>query len=631
MALNPRQAVKAMLQQAVGLQNAGQLDAAEQTFRKALIVDPKNFDATHLLGVLLCVRGQLDRGVVLLQKAVEIDPRAADAWLNLGHTLKQLTRMDEALAAYRTCVTVHPRHKTGHLYLGVLLAGLGRDDEAESTLRRALDIDPRSAEAAASLAAVLERRGQEEDALALFEKAIELDPRHEAALTSCIALQGSFCDWSNIAERAARLLAIGGRGQYRARPFRYLSLTDDPAIHLAAARASVKSRGSLGAPFPPKPAVAKDKLRIGYLSTDFREHPISYLIPELIERHDRAGFEIIGLSAGPDDGSAFRRRLAAAFDRFDDVSSFDVPALAHHLNEANLDVLVELNGHTATTRLPILELRPTPIQVSWLGYPATTGAPYVDYTFVDRFLVPPDREQFFSESLVFLPDSFQVNDRHRPVAETPTRATYGLPDDAVVFCCFNGIYKINPETFDAWMRILQGVDGSVLWLRGGPARTETNLKREAEQRGVDPARLVFAPREPYPAYLARYPLADLALDTWPYNAGTTASDALWTGLPLATLSQRSMTSRMAGSFLTALGLPDLIATSVDDYVGLAVGLAGDRTRVADVRARLVRARDHGPFFDAERFARHIEAAYRTMWTRHVAGERPASFAVSPVS
>jgi len=629
--LSPRQAVKAMLQQAVGLQNAGQIDAAEQMFRKALIVDPKNFDANHLLGILLCLKGQLDRGVLLLQKSVEIDPRAADAWLNLGHTLKQLTRMDEALMAYRTCVTVHPRHKSGHLYLGVLLAGLGRDDEAETTLRRALEIDPRSAEAAASLATVLERRGENEAALALFEKAVDLDPRHEAALTSCIALQGNFCEWSHLTERATRLLAIGGRGQYRARPFRYLSLTDDPAIHLAAARASVKSRGSLGAPFPAKPGVAKDKLRIGYLSTDFREHPVAYLIPELIERHDRAGFEIVGLSAGPDDGSAFRRRLAAAFDTFDDVSALDAAALAGHLHAADLDIIVELNGHTATTRLPILELRPAPIQVSWLGYPATTGAPYVDYTFVDRFLVPPGHEGFFSEALAFLPDSFQVNDRRRAIAESKDRASYGLPDDTFVFCCFNGFYKINPQTFDAWMRILKAVDGSVLWLRGGPERTEANLTREAEARGVDPTRLVFAPREPYPSYLARYPLADLALDTWPYNAGTTASDALWMGLPLVTLSQRSMTSRMAGSFLTALGLPELIATSADDYVDRVSALASDRRRLADVRARLVAARDHGPFFDAERFARHVEAAYRTMWARQVAGERPASFAVQPVS
>jgi predicted O-linked N-acetylglucosamine transferase (SPINDLY family) len=620
-----------MLQQAVNLQNAGHIDAAEQMFRKALIVDPKNFDANHLLGILLCLKGQLDRGVVLLQKSVEIDPRAADAWLNLGHTLKQLTRMDEALAAYRTCVTVHPRHKSGYLYLGVLFAGLGRDDEAEPALRRALEIDPRSAEAAASLATVLERRGQNEEALALFEKAVTLDPRHEAALTSCIALQGNFCEWSTLAERAARLLAIGGHGQYRARPFRYLSLTDDPAIHLAAARASVKSRGSLGTPFPPKPAVAKDKLRIGYVSTDFREHPVAYLIPELIERHDRAGFEIIGLSAGADDGSAFRRRLAAAFDTFDDVSALDAPALGRHLHEANLDILVELNGHTATTRLPILELRPAPIQVSWLGYPATTGAPYVDYTFVDRFLVPPGHEGFFSEALAFLPDSFQVNDRRRAVAQAKDRASYGLPADAFVFCCFNGFYKINPQTFHAWMRILKAVDGSVLWLRGGPERTEANLMREAEARGVDPARLVFAPREPYPSYLARYTLADLALDTWPYNAGTTASDALWMGLPLVTLSQRSMTSRMAGSFLTALGLPELIATSADDYVDRVSALARDRGRLADVRTRLIAARDHGPFFDAERFARHVEAAYHTMWARHVAGERPASFAVPPIS
>jgi predicted O-linked N-acetylglucosamine transferase (SPINDLY family) len=378
-----------------------------------------------------------------------------------------------------------------------------------------------------------------------------------------------------------------------------------------------------------RPSDVKSKISIGYLSGDFHCHATAWLIAELFEKHDRAGFVIFGYSYGPDDRSPMRRRLASAFDRFVDLKDASFMEAAERIAVDGVDILVDLKGYTRENRVQILALRPAPIQVNYLGYPGTMGAPFMDYVLVDDFVVPADQQPFFAEKLVHLPGCYQVNDSRREIApHTPSRAECGLPEQGFVFCDFNNSYKITPEMFTVWMELLKGVPGSVLWLLEGNRFAPANLRREAEARGVAAQRLVFAPRMPLPEHLARHRLADLFLDTFPVNAHTTASDALWVGCPVLTMAGETFVSRVAGSLLRTIGLTELVTTSLDEYRVMALRLARDAELLAGLRARLEANRKTSRLFDAGRFARGIEQAYLTMWETYASGQPPRAFTVS---
>ena len=373
----------------------------------------------------------------------------------------------------------------------------------------------------------------------------------------------------------------------------------------------------------------KTKFKIGYLSGDFRAHAVAYLIAELIEKHDRGRFEIFGYSSGPDDHSPTRQRLMNAFDRFVDVREMSDADAVRMIEGDEIDILVDLSGHTKDARTKILGLRPAPIQVNYLGYPGTIGASFMDYILVDDFVVPPEEQPYYAEKLVFLPGCYQVNDSRREIAEhTPSRADCGLPETAFVFCCFNNNYKITPDLFDVWMRLLQVVPKSVLWLFESHPLATANLRREAEIRGVSSERLIFAKPRPLADHLARHRLADLFLDTIPYNAHTTASDALWAGCPLLTMSGETFASRVAGSLLRAIGLPELITSSLADYERRALDLARDKDLLDTLRGRLQSHRSTTTLFDSGLFARNIEKAFQTMWEIHASGSGPFSFRVN---
>jgi predicted O-linked N-acetylglucosamine transferase (SPINDLY family) len=374
-----------------------------------------------------------------------------------------------------------------------------------------------------------------------------------------------------------------------------------------------------------------EKTRIAYLSANFHEHAVAYLAAGLFEAHDRQRFEITAVSFGPAAQGGIRDRLERAFDRFVDVGGDSDEEVAQMLAAAEVDIAVDLTGHTADSRTGILAHRPAPVQVNFLGYPGTLGAEYIDYIIADRFVIPPGEDAFYSERVVRLPDSYQVNDAKRRIAEgTPSRADAGLPETGFVFCCFNNNFKITPEIFDVWMRLLSQVDGSVLWLLEDTATAAANLRSEALRRGVDAERLVFAPRRAQDEHLARHRLADLFVDTLPYNAHTTASDALWAGLPLVTCMGSTFAGRVAGSLLHAAGLPELATRSLDEYETLALRLATTPPLLAAIRARLAEHRATCPQFDTDRFRRHLEAAYTTMLERHLAGLPPASFTVAAI-
>ncbi len=400
-----------------------------------------------------------------------------------------------------------------------------------------------------------------------------------------------------------------GRGRLALFPL--LSIDSTPAQQLAAAR---RQSATLAAPPLPKhPRHRKAKIRLGYLSNDFRQHPTAHLISELIERHDRRRFEVIGYSCGPDDGSPERRRLAKGFDRFTDIRLASHADAAGIIHRDEIDILVDLNGYTRGARTRILAHRPAAVQVNFLGYPGTMGADFIDYIVADAIVIPPGEERFFSETVVRLADSYQPNDRQRQIAgSTPSRGACGLPPQGFVFCCFNNGFKITAVLFALWMRLLAKVPGSVLWLLETNQAAKINLRREAAAAGIPAERLVFAPRQPLPEHLARHRLADLFLDTLPYTAHTTASDALWTGLPVLTCLGGTFAGRVAASLLTAVGLPDLITASLDEYEALALALASDPARLSILKQRVAANRDTTPLFDSERYTRALEQAYERM-------------------
>jgi protein O-GlcNAc transferase len=413
--------------------------------------------------------------------------------------------------------------------------------------------------------------------------------------------------------------------------FNLLGISSTAAQQLAYAR---QVAATLAVPasreFPGSLCRSGERIRIGYLSSDFRALPTAYLTVGLIEHHDRQGFEVIGYSAGVDDRGAMRRRVVAAFDRFVDVSKIPDLEAARLIHSDSVDVLIDLNGYKPENRAKILAHRPAPIQVNCLGYPGTMGADFVDYILVDRFVVPADQQTFFNERLVHLPHCYQCNDDKREIAvATPSRVECGLPEKGFVFCCFNDSYKITPDFFDIWMRLLQTVPGSVMWLFERGTVAKENLAREAAARSVPPERLVFAQRLPLSEHLARHRLADLFLDTLPYNAHTTASDALWAGLPVLTCAGSTFAGRVAGSLLRAVGLDELITTSLEEYEALALRLACDSELLDRLRARLARNRLTFPLFDTERSTRALEAAYIRMCEIRRAGRSPTAFSISP--
>jgi predicted O-linked N-acetylglucosamine transferase (SPINDLY family) len=440
------------------------------------------------------------------------------------------------------------------------------------------------------------------------------------------------CKWDTLAQDADAIIAAVRRGEKAVTPFVLLATTDSARDQQQCARTYVADR------YPASPTPmrvgrrrAHEKIRVAYLSADFREHAVSYLMAGLFEMHDLEQFETMAISFSPRYGNEMSERVRAAFGRF--VEAFDKSnrAVAELMLELNIDIAVDLMGFTQHSRTAILAGRPAPIQVNYLGFPGTMGAEYIDYIIADDFVIPGETQEWYTEKVVCLPDTFQANDhrRKRP-GKTPTRLEAGLPESGFVFCSFNGHYKINPPVFDVWMRLLGQVPGSVLWLVAGNVCAQDNLRREAANRGIEPHRLIFAPELGYGDHLTRLPLAELFLDTLPFNAGTTASDALWAGVPVLTCAGEAFASRMAGSLLNAAGLPELITRNLDDYEARALQLATGPAALAEIRAKLARNRSACPLFDTDRFRRHIEKAYIRMWERHQRGEPPASMVIQPL-
>jgi predicted O-linked N-acetylglucosamine transferase (SPINDLY family) len=647
--------------QAFDLYRAGRPAEAAALCERLVREDPDAIAAWHVLGVSRLALGSTGQALEALDRALAMDParsgvlsaRAAalvalerfeDALpacaaalaadpdnppvLNAqGVALRRLGRPAEALAAYDRALALSPGFGDALSNRGAALTDLGRFDEALAAHDRACVAAPRDARTLANRAALLTLLGRPAEAARDLEAVVALDPRYPRALGDLLHVRRQACDWRD--DGALRQVVRGEleAGRPAISPFAALTVFDDPALHRTCA--ALAAPPAVAPPsWPDRPS--GERIRVAYLSADLHDHATARLTAGMLEAHDRTRFEVLALSYGPDLGGALRDRIDAAFERRIDVRRMSDTAVAALARELGVDIVVDLKGYTQDGRPGILAHRAAPVQVSWLGYPGTLAAPYVDHVIADAAVLPPGAEADWSEAVVRLP-LYQPNDAlAEPDAPPPTRNGEGLPDEAFVFACLNNPSKITPEVFAAWTAVLDAAPGSVLWLYEGAPGGVGNLRGEAERAGVDPARLVFARPVPHSRHLARQGLADLMLDTWPYGAHTTASDALRAGVPLLTLPGESFASRVGASLLTTLDLPDLIAPTVQNYVAQAVRLADDRTALEGLKTRLDMALRETAVFDPAAFARGLERAFEAMVLSRAAGSPPGSFDIDPV-
>ncbi len=646
------------------LHDLGRFDEALSSYDRALALLPEVPLLHNNRGNTLRALKRHAEALASLDRALALDPRYLEARVNRGSVLQDLKRHPEALAEFDRALALDPRIAALHSLRAGALHDLNRHADAVAGYLRALQIEPANPDILYDYAGVLRDLARYDDALASLDRALAVRPedvkainnriqclralhRHEEAvqgITRLLALAPEWdyargdlfhsrahcCDWADHAQGAQDLMQAVADGRRADTPLAFLAVTDAAAAQRRCAEIHAADKYPARAPLWRGEPYAHDRIRVAYVSADFREHPVSYLMTGVFARHDRSRFEITGISLQPDDGSPASRSARAALGNVVDVLGKTDAEIAALLRGMEIDIAVDLMGHTLGARTAIFTYRPAPVQVNYLGYPGTSGAPCMDYIIADRIVVPAERQAHYSERIAWMPDTFQANDDRRLIdAARPERSAAGLPEAGFVFCCFNHSYKITPAFFERWLALLRAVPGSVLWLYAGDPVVPRNLREEARRRDVDPERLVFAGRLPYADHLARLQLADLFLDTLPFNAGTTASDALWAGVPVLTCPGDALAARMAASLLTAAGLPDLVAANADDYSALALKLATTPSALADVRDRLSRNRTGCALFDTQRFCRNLESAYRTMWERCRRGEAPAAFDVEP--
>jgi protein O-GlcNAc transferase len=619
---------EALLNKGATLKELKRYEDAVAFAEQALAINPYLAEAWSNKGGALKELKRFDEAIAHYDKALSLKPDYAEAWTNKGVTLHELKRYDEAIAHYDKALSLKPDYAEGWSNKGATLHDLKRFDEAIAHYDKALSLKPDYAEAWTNKGVTLHELKRYDEAIAHYDKALSLKPDIDWVSGDLLHIKMKICSWSGLAESLEDISQKVAANEKVAQPFPLLALNDDALLHKKSAEIYIQSR------YPFSPALEPifkrsqtQKIRVGYFSADFKNHPVAFLIAELFELHDRSQFEIYGFSlVKAADGMSSRLQLA--FDHSIETQGMSDIEIAQLSRVLNIDIAVDLTGFTQDARTGIFSHRAAPIQLNYLGYPGTLGADYMDYIIADRSLIPLESQSCYSEKVVYLPNSYQVNDRKRLISDRQfTRKELGLPENGFVFCCFNNNFKILPTTFEGWMRILRAVEGSVLWLLQDNSWAVENLKKEAEKQGVAPDRLVFAERLPLPEHLARHRQADLFLDTFPYNAHTTTSDALWAGLPVLTLMGRSFASRVAASLLNAIGLPELITFTQKEYEALAIELATNPKILVDIKLKLARNRLNAPLFDTPLFTKNLEAAYIKMMEQYQADLQPDHIAI----
>jgi len=607
----------------ISLHKLKQLDDAVKSFKKAIVIEPGFAEAHNNLGNVLKALGQFDAAVKSYEKVLAINPDFADAYNNLGVTYMDLGQEDKAIKYYKKALDINPDFATAHNTLGVAHMNLGQLDAAINCYKKALVIEPDYAEAHHNLGMTVQTLGQLDEALESYSHANMLKPDLDYILGTVLNTKMHLCIWDDLPNYLTELKNKINNNEKAIIPFSMLGLIDDPELQRKVAEIYINHRFPKNHDLPriiqhPK----HKKIRIGYFSADFRNHPVAELTVELYEVHDRSQFEVYAFSCGPDTNDEINLRIKAGVDHFYDVQAMSHKDVAMLARSVELDIAVDLGGFTQHARTGIFAMSAAPIQISYIGYIGTMGANYYDYLVADQITIPEKNKKYYSEKIAYLP-SYQVNDSTQtPPTTIFTRQDIGLPEKGFVFCCFNNTYKITPTSFDGWGRILEKVKGSVLLIYADNESAQINLTKEIALRGIDPSRLIFGKRLPKPEYLARYRVADLFLDTHPYNAGTTASDALRMGLPVLTCMGKSFVSREAASVINAVNLPELITTTQEQYESLAIELAANPEKLKVIKDKLVSNLSTSPLYNTPLFTRHLESAYLTMYERYQQGLEP---------
>jgi protein O-GlcNAc transferase len=600
----------------------GATNAAIVHYERALRSAPEHTGVLNNLGLALAAMGQIERAEACYRDLLAVDSQHADALANLATLLHDQKRFKEAVAAYeRAAATRRDFPAKFWIQRALALAETGAIPAGEASLREAARLDPDHMPTQVDIGSLCVLQEKYEEAEVFFSRALGLDPDNAYAVAMFVHCRLQRCRWDGLDEYFSTLRRYlendAPKVRYNVVPFPLLAMPLAPRLQLNAARRWAEDLAARVAPPAPRPATSRPpgaRLRVGFVSSDFREHPIASLLVECWERIDRTRIETFAYNLLSADPGPMGRRIAHAFEHFVDVGAEPAPVIAGRINEDWIDVLIDLNGYTTYAKSEIFALKPASVQINWLGYLGTLGADWYDYVLTDQFACPPALQPFFTERFLYLPDCYCPSDTKRPVAAVaPDRAACGLPETGFVFCCFNNCYKILPSVFAIWMRLLAELPGSVLWLAPGNAIAGANLRREARLRGVDASRLVFAPRVSLSEHLARHVHADLFLDTAPYNAGTTANDALFIGVPVLTCAGDTMASRVAGSQLHAIGLPELVTASLGEYEALALALARDPARLRLYRQRLRANRATHPLFDMTRFTRALDDLLHAAW------------------
>jgi len=613
--MNPQ--IRHLMSLAVDYIQKGKLDDAERLFKQVIKVVPKHPEALRLLGVCLAMKRDLQAALKMVDSAIKIDPKNYLAFSNKGNILKDLFQYKAALESYDKAIALQPSYAEVHNNKGNLLQDMNQPEAALVSYKKAIALQPNYSDAYSNAGNAYRRLNLLDDALEAFEKAIEFAGGSDVILGAYVNLKMQQCHWVGIEGYLETLQRGEIRRKDKFYPFNLLAVCEDPFVikqitqeYMASIHPQKDDLGVLAK------YDRKEKVRIGYFSPDFRNHAVSFLMADVIERHDKNKFELIAFSIGQGAQDEMRNRLESSFDQFIDVFSKSEIEIAQLARDLKIDIAVDLGGLTQDTRPSIFAFRAAPIQIGYIGYLSTMAAPYMDYIISDKTIIPAELQSAYTEKVIYLP-SYQANDSKRPNAEKVfTREELGLPSKGFIFCSFNNSFKLTPSVFDSWARILKEVEGSVLYLYAENETVSKNLSSEIEKRGVNKTRLIFGGRLSREDYLARYRVADLFLDTTPYNAGTTASDALWMGLPVLTMLGHSFSARMGASLLIAIGLPELIASSQEDYEALAIALALDPCRMAEIKEKLMRNIAIAPLFNSELFTKNLEIAYEAVYDRY---------------
>lgn len=618
------------ISRAVELQAQDRLDEAEILFLEMLSDNPSDVPSLYYLGTLEQTKKNSDKALAYLERGVVAKSDFAPLWYNRGVILQSLKQHDRAVESYDRALLLNPAYIEAMINRGAVLVELKRHKEALLNYEELLKVDPKNDKALCNRGIILTDFKLNDHAIQTFERLLEISPEYDYALGLLTFAKLHACSWANLEKYNSLILEGIHSGKRVCKSQGLLAMSNEPRDHLLCAQIFASHFYPAQEPVWQGEIYDHKKIRIAYVSPDFREHPVGHLTAGIFENHDKEKFETIAISLGIDDNSRLRERMLAAFDKFIDVRQMSSREVALLLRSMEVDIAIDLAGYTADSRSDIFAYRPAPIQVNYLGYSSTMGVDYIDYIIADRFVIPEEFRDCYSEKVVYLPDTYLPTDSSVKIAErTPSREEFGLPATGFVFCSFNHDYKINPAIFDIWMRLLRQVPGSVLWLMKLNESAERNLLKEAESRGVDPGRLIFASRVPsIEDHLARYRMADLFLDTTPYNAHTTTSDVLRAGLPVLTCVGKAFAGRVAGCLLNAVGLPEMLTHSLEEYEMLALQLAQEPDKLVGIKEKLLGNLSTSPLYDTGNYCRNLEAAYTAMWERYRSEEAPDHFSVT---